>query len=314
MRTADAAIKSLGTIGALLLVSPCVFAITVAEVSTDTPASFFSGALNATVTLTDPSSGTFSTATAAAGQLKAEIIAKSGPSSALAEFVDSLTVSGPGSTATLQFTEVLNGSLAVGVLGAQASVIATMSVTGLGFQGAQVQYQKSLQFGLPPLQSGALQLVADVPIGTVDFLTTLRVGATGSPAFPSTSDYASTDQIYVTSLTPGVTITSLSNHNYAPVPEPSRAAGLMLGLAMLTLAVSRLPGRAKARLRDDAAESVLRRSAATHAAVPGQKTSDPDRSQTSTPGPDFIGLPQNRNADLPRHRAALPVTDPRHAS
>ena len=250
MREPTGAIRSLALTALLLLLSHRAFAVPTAVVTLDTPQAINTGPLFATISIQDPITGTFGTATAAPGQLQAEIIGKSGAvATALATFEDSLILAGPGTTAKLQFTEVLNGTLNVDVAGGQAKVLAALSVSGPGFLGAQAQYQKTQQFQLAPIESGSLQLIVDVPIGTLDLLTQLNTNATGNAALPSTSDYDATDHIYITSLTPGVTITSLSNHDYALVPEPSSVAALCFGLGILALAAwqGRVSGEAIGR-------------------------------------------------------------------
>jgi len=264
MREMARVIGSFGTIVILFFSSPWAVAATSAVVTLDTPKAINFGSLSATITILDPVTGTFGTATAQPGLLKAEIIGKSGAvATALATFSDSLTLLGPGATGRIKITEVLDGTLDVGVAGGQAKVLAAVSITGAGISGAQAQYEKTQQFMLPAVETGPLEVIVDVPIGsTVDVLTQLNANAIGIAASPSTSDYHATDQIFITSLTPGVTISALSGHNYALVPEPSSVAELALGLLTLAPFIWRLRGsreRGRPALRSSADRKSERR-------------------------------------------------------
>lgn len=255
MRKTAIVLRLVGVTTIMVLTTQVALGATAATATLDLPSKAIdSGPLSATTTLLDPS-GTFGTATASPGLLKAEIISKGVVATALATFDDSITLIGsPGTTARLHITELLDGTLSVGVNGGQARVLAALFVTGAGFLGAQAQYEKTQQFGVPPLESGSLDLIVNVPIGTFELLSQLNANATGSLVLPSTSDYASTDRIFITSLTPGVTITSLSNHNYALVPEPSSAVVLLFGFAVILLIALRR--RAHGRLLSFPASSL----------------------------------------------------------
>jgi hypothetical protein len=73
----------------------------------------------------------------------------------------------------------------------------------------------------------AVTTIVTRPGATIGFQTSLLVGGYSHWA-PFTAAYYDTGHVYIESLTPGVSLTSDSGHNYAPVPEPATWA-LMLG-------------------------------------------------------------------------------------
>lgn len=173
-------------------------------------------------------SGTFAgelaEGTAAVGTLKALASATTAANgvTSLVQFSDSFTIVGNGKiglSQNIHGTESVNGSGMAGVIG-------TLDLTAPQFAGLQTRYQKSTSTMGPNFENDQGPLTVSVLNGQVyTILATLTTVVANGAGSSTSSDYSSTNNIFITSLTPGVTIVAESGHDYAgpsaPVPLPN---------------------------------------------------------------------------------------------
>jgi hypothetical protein len=130
--------------------------------------------------------------------------------------------------------------------GAGGEVVLTLQKTGDG--GSYLQKTATLSstagFVPPPF---ALQGFAVGDELIFEWLMTASAGTTNrvSPARVSAlADMESTGLLFVDVGTPGVTLETMSGHDYTPAPEPARAI-LLAGVALLLVARGRRAGRVR---------------------------------------------------------------------
>lgn len=165
--------------------------------------------------------GALAEGTAAVGTLKA-LASTTTPAvfaDSLVQFVDSFTIVGNGKidlSQNIHGTQLVNGS-------GSASILAVLDLTAPQFAGLQTRYQKNTSTISISFENDQGPLTVSVLNGQVyTILATLRAGVQG---LFTLSHFSNTDNIYITSLTPGVTIVAESGHDYAnpslTVPLPN---------------------------------------------------------------------------------------------
>lgn len=140
----------------------------------------------------------------------------------MVQFSDSFTIAGNGKiglSQNIHGTDSVNGSGTAGVIG-------TLAFTAPQFSGLETRYQKRASTISISFENDQGPLTVSVLNGQVyTILATLRTDVVNGAGSSTSSDFSNTDNIYITSLTPGVTIVAESGRDYAspsaPVPIPN---------------------------------------------------------------------------------------------